>query len=111
MAKAKLTKEQIEYNRLAELYQDIPENKRKLVEGLLVQAARLRVSLDNLWEDMKQHGETEMFRQGSDAFKHERPEAKIFTARDKSYQAIIKQLNEQLPNGSVSKGFSKLLDD
>ena len=108
---AKVSKEQQEYDRLGVLYASIPPNKRKLVDGLLWQAARLRCSLDNLWADIQKNGETEIFSQGSDAFKRERPEAKLFTARDKSYQAIIKQLNELLPEESTSKDFSKLMND
>lgn len=107
----KLSEERKEYNRLAGLYKEIPENKKKLVEGLLWQAARLRVSLNILWKDIQEHGDTEIFRQGSDEFKRERPEAKIFTARDKSYQAIIKQLNEYLPEGTATKGLLKMMDD
>ena len=108
---AKMSQEKKEYMRLSKLYENIPDNKRKLVDGLIWQAARLRVSLDNLWEDIKANGEAEVFKQGSDAFKRERPEAKLFTARDKSYQAVIKQLNELLPDESLKKGLSKLMDD
>lgn len=107
----KMSLEKKEYVRLSKLYENIPDNKRKLVDGLIWQAARLRVSLDNLWEDIKENGEAEVFKQGSDTFKRERPEAKLFTARDKSYQAVIKQLNEMLPDETLKKGLSKLMDD
>lgn len=92
-------REQIEYDRLSQLYQKIPQNKRALVEGLLWQAARLRVSLDDLWEDIKVNGNTEMFKQANDGveFPRERPESKIFAIRDKNYLAIIKKLDELLP--------------
>lgn len=109
--RAKKITEKSELKRLRELYKDIPGNKRELVEGLLVQAARLRVSLNNLWEDLNTNGETEVFKQGNDAFKRERPESKIFTARDKNYQAIMKQLDALLPAKTTSKSFSKLDDD
>lgn len=107
---AKKITEQGELRRLKKLYADIPENKKELVDGLLVQAARLRVSLDTLWADLNENGETETFKQGNDAFKRERPESKIFTARDKNYQAIMKQLDALLPAKSVKSGFAKLDD-
>ena len=97
-----------ELRRLKKLYADIPDNKKELVEGLLVQAARLRVSLDQLWQDLQKNGEVEVFKQGNDAFKRERPESKIFTARDKNYQAIMKQLDALLPAKSKASGFAKL---
>ena len=92
-------REQEEFDRLVELYKDIPANKRALVEGLIRQAARLRASLDVLWEDIVKNGNTEMFQQKNDGveFLRERPESKVFTARDKNYLAIIKKLDELLP--------------
>jgi len=106
------SREQAEYDRLSELYQNIPKNKRKLVDGLIVQAARLRVSLDDLWEDLQKNGNTEMFQQKYDGvtFPRERPESKIFAIRDKSYLSIIKKLDELLPAQEVKSGFSKLDD-
>lgn len=106
------SREQIEYDRLSLLYQRIPANKRELVDGLIVQAARLRVSLDDLWEDIQKNGNTEMFKQANDGveFPRERPESKIFAVRDKSYLAIIKKLDELLPAQEVKSGFSKLDD-
>ena len=103
-------REQTEYNRLSQLYEKIPENKRALVDGLLWQAARLRVSLDDLYEDLKVNGNTEMFKQANDGveFPRERPESKIFGARDKSYLSIIKKLDELLPVQEKPSGFSKL---
>ena len=103
-------REQKEYERLAVLYQNIPENKRARVEGLLWQAARLRVSLDDLYEDLQKNGNTEMFKQANDGveFPRERPESKIFATRDKSYLAIIKKLDDLLPVQEKKSGFSKL---
>lgn len=113
MKKSEKNREQLEYDRLSQLYQRIPENKRSLVEGLLWQAARLRVSLDDLWEDIKKNGNTELFKQANDGveFPRERPESKIFATRDKSYLAIIKKLDELLPVQEKSSGFSKLTDE
>ena len=110
--KTEKNREQIEYDRLSLLYQRIPANKRELVDGLIVQAARLRVSLDDLWEDIQKNGNTEMFKQANDGveFPRERPESKIFAVRDKSYLAIIKKLDELLPAQEVKSGFSKLDD-
>lgn len=107
-SKTKVVTEQGELKRLKLLYADIPDNKKELVDGLLVQAARLRVSLDQLWQDLQSNGETEVFKQGNDAFKRERPESKIFTARDKNYQAIMKQLDALLPAKSTKSSFAKL---
>ncbi len=109
----KKSREQEEYDRLSVLYQTIPANKRALVDGLLWQAARLRVSLDDLYADLQKNGNTELFKQANDGveFPRERPESKIFAARDKSYLSIIKKLDELLPAQEVKSGFAKLADD
>lgn len=103
--------EKKEYERLAELYKDIEADRRKLVEGLLIQAARLRVTLDGLWEDIQENGTTMIVTRGGNTTEVERPASKTFTALDKSYRATLKQLDEQLPVKTSSTGFSKLLEE
>lgn len=101
-------REEATYNYLKALYEGIPENKQKLVEGLIREAARLKVSLDDLWEDISLHGNVEIDDQGREK---ERPTSSIFTSRDKSYRACIKHLDSLLPVKSASSGFSKLDED
>lgn len=90
-----------EKNRLTKLFKDIPEGKKKVVEGLIVQAARLRVSLDELWQDLTENGDYEEFTQSekTPSYERERPAAKLYNARDLAYQRIIKQLSDLLPEG------------
>ena len=97
------------YEELIKLYDQIPENKKKLVEGLIREAARLKVSLDELWEDIQKNGNTITDEKG---FEKERPTSAIFTSRDKSYRACIKHLDSLLPAGaSKSNPFAALDDD
>lgn len=98
----------LELDRLRALYKDIPENKKELCEGLLVEAARLKISLDELWEDLLQNGNTELNERGKEV---ERVNSAIFTTRDKSYRATLKHLDSLLPAGTKKSGFSKLDDD
>ena len=88
-----------EIKRLDKIYAGLPPNQYAVAQGLIVQAARLRVRLDELWADITQNGETEMFTQSAqtDPYERERPAARLFTSTDKNYQAIIKQLNEMTP--------------
>ncbi len=91
--------EESEIKRLKKIYKDLPKNQSAVCEGLIVQAARLRVRLDQLWADIQENGETEMFTQSerTDPYERERPAARLFTATDKNYQSIIKQLNDLCP--------------
>lgn len=88
-----------EKNRLKRLFKTIPDNKLKTVEGLIVQASRLRVLLDEMWIDISKNGDVEMFSQSANQapYERERPIAKLFNSRDLSYQRIMKQLTDLIP--------------
>ena len=102
-----------EIERLSKIYESLPPNKYAVAQGLIVQAARLRVRLDDLWEDIQTKGETELFTQSerTDPYERERPAARLFTATDKNYQAIIKQLNELTPPSQKESKLGALRDE
>lgn len=102
-----------EYKRLMEIYKTLPQNKLDVAEGLIRQAARLRARLDMLWEDLQANGETEAFTQSKDTepYERERPASRTFTATDKSYQQIIKQLAEMCPEGAARDALNEFLAD
>jgi len=106
--------EQVEIERLTEIYRELPPKQFALAQGLIIQAARLRVRLDKLWAELQEKGETEWFTQSdkTEPYERERPASRTFTATDKSYQSIIKQLNDMIPaeNGSAG-GLELNLDD
>jgi hypothetical protein len=91
--------EKSEIARLSRIYAGLPPNQMKVVEGLIVEAARLRVRLNYLWKDLQENGETEMFTQSerTEPYERERPQSRTYTATNKSYQAIIKQLSDLCP--------------
>lgn len=88
-----------ELKRLSKLFVDIPENKKKVAEGLIIQAARLRILLNDLWEDISKNGDYELFSQSDnqEPYERERPAAKLYNSRDASYHKVIKQLIDLLP--------------
>ena len=103
-----------EVARLRKLYEALPPKPLALAEGLIIQAARLRVRLDKLWAELQEKGETEWFTQSdkTDPYERERPASRTFTATDNSYQSIIKQLNDMLPSETEEvNGLELNLDD
>ena len=96
---AKEMTERSEYLRLSKIYKKLPKNQRVVADGLIWEAARLRVRLNTLWDDLQKNGEVEWFNQSdkTDPYERERPASRIYTATNKSYQAIIKQLNDMCP--------------
>ena len=91
--------EQKEVQRLNKIYAGLPPKQKAIAEGLIIQAARLRVSLDLLAEDIRENGMTEMFRQSDkvEPYTRERAATQIFAKMDKNYQGIISQLNKMVP--------------
>lgn len=85
-----------ETKRLTKIYKNLPPKQLALAQGLIAQAARIRVNLDVLAADIAQNGMTEMFQQSEkvEPYKKTRPEADLFIKLDKNYQSIIRQLND-----------------
>ena len=88
-----------EIERLTDVYADMPPDELRVVQGLIIQAARLRIMLDDMWDDIQDKGDVELFSQSPNTEPYERlrPVAQLFNSRDKAYQTIIKQLADRLP--------------
>nr|WP_231478684.1 helix-turn-helix transcriptional regulator [Virgibacillus halodenitrificans] len=99
-----------EAERLKDLFKSIPKNQLDVAEGLITQAARLRVLLDDNWKDILENGEYEKFKQSENQvpYDRKRPIVENYDNRDKTYQTIIKQLTDLLPQPKHDRK-SKLL--
>lgn len=99
-----------EERRLRNLFKGIPEKQLSLAEGLIIQASRLRILLDDNWKDILENGEYEKFRQSENQIPYDRkrPIVENYDNRDKTYQSIINQLTGLLDCKVQSKK-SKLL--
>ena len=81
-----------EKQRLDKIFKSIPDDKKRVAQGLIVQA-------DDAWLDIQEKGDYELFTQSESAppYERERPIAKLFNSRDAAYQKIIMQLSKLLP--------------
>lgn len=88
-----------ERKRLNRIFSGIPDNQKKTVQGLIVQAARLRASIDELWEDIQANGDYDLYQNSetAPAYERERPAAKLFNQRHSAYQKAISELVKLLP--------------
>ena len=100
-----------EEDRLKKIFANVTKDKVDLVNGLIIQAARLRILLDDNWKDIVENGEYVKFKQSENqlAYDRKRPIVENYDNRDKTYQSIIKQLTELLPSGTKQDKKSKLL--
>src|SRR5699024_9105508 len=100
-------------NRLKRIFSNIESNQMQVDSGLITQAARLRVLLDEMWEDITNGGDYELFSQSEkvEPYERERPVAKLYNSRDQSYQKVIKQLVELLPKEEQQEATDYMEDD
>ena len=87
-----------EEKRLRGLFVEMEETRKKTVLGLIRRAAFMRISLEDLEDDINENGFAEEFSQGNqEPYMRERPVAKVYNALNGGYQKIMKQLTDLLP--------------
>ena len=118
--KRELTKEKrisAEKLRLTKIYKEIPEEKKRLIDGLINRAAFMRITLEDMERDLDENGFVEFFTQSekTEPYERERPVARLYNTMNKNYQSIIKQLSDLLPKEDVRKevndGFEDFVSD
>ena len=94
-----------EIKRLKRIYKDLPKDTLMVVEGLIVEAADLRIRLEDIRKDLDENGYDEMFSQSEnqDPYERERPQARRYIAMNKNYQSIMKQLGDYIPKKPVEQ--------
>lgn len=88
-----------EVARLRRIYKDLPEDTLMVVEGLIEEAADLRIRLEDIRKDLDEKGYDEMFSQSPDQepYERERPQARRYISMNKNFQSIMKQLGDYIP--------------
>ena len=99
-----------EINRVKKLYKDFPKDKVKALDGLIQEAAFMKISLEEMREDLLVNGLTEIFEQGSQKFDRERPQVKIYTTFMQRYSGVMKQLIDLLPEEEKKEEVDELLE-
>lgn len=114
--KKELTKDERvlkETRRLRSIFKDMPKDSLNMVDGLIVEAADLRVRLEDIRKDLDVNGYDEMFSQSEsqDPYERERPQARRYISMNKNYQSIMKQLGDYIPKKTEPKEVDDGFDD
>src|SRR5690606_32141118 len=100
-----------ELARLRKVFADIPEDKRRIADGLMQEAAFMRVTLEETREIIDREGVIELFEQGAQRFLREHPATKVYASLVNRYSAVIKQLIDLLPdNKGADNGADELME-
>ncbi|MED4599881.1 hypothetical protein P9314_04055 [Paenibacillus validus] len=91
----KITKE---YNRLKNLFKNIPTNTLKAVDSLLKNAAFMTVTLEDLQKKINDEGAVSKYQNGENQWGTKKsPEVEIFNTMIKNHVSIMKQLTDLIP--------------
>ena len=87
-----------EYDSLTALFASMPDNKKRLNNGLFENAAYMKVKLKELQEEINTSGLTDMWEGGGgQKGLRKSPAADLYNTTVKNYLAIIKHLTDCLP--------------
>lgn len=92
-----------EITKLKKLYKNLPKEKLKAAEGLIQEAAFMRVTLEETRHIIDKEGVVEVFEQGSQKFLREHPATKVYNTMINRYAAVCKQLFDMLPDQEATK--------
>lgn len=115
--KKELTKEEKvkkEMRRLKRVYKDLDIKKKQAVDGLIEEAAFMRVTLEELKVMIDESGPIDEMPQGEYSILREHPAVKTYNTMIQRYSTIIKQLSDLLPKEVVKEkddGFESFVMD
>ena len=93
---------ELEIIKLNEIFHYLPEDKKKLCEGLIQNAAFMKVTLEELQADVIEHGAMISCQSGN-GFKtiKDNPAQKAYATMISRYSSIIDQLESYLPSNKT----------
>ena len=92
-----------EIRKLRRLFKNLPKDKRQAADGLIQEAAFMRVTLEEARHIIDQQGIIEVFEQGSQRFLREHPATKVYNTMINRYAAVCKQLFDMVPDPDAGK--------
>jgi hypothetical protein len=92
-----------EMRKLRRLFKLLPKDKRQAADGLIQEAAFMRVTLEETRYIIDRQGIIEAFEQGAQRFLREHPATKVYNTMINRYAAVCKQLFDMLPDPDASK--------
>ncbi len=92
-----------ELRKLRRLFRPLPRDERQAAEGLIHEAAFMKVTLEETRAIIDREGVVELFEQGKQKFLREHPATKVYNAMINRYAAVCKQLFDMIPDPDAGK--------
>lgn len=102
---------EIEVKKLNSIFSEMPQDKKKLCEGLIQNAAFMHVTLIELQNEVLENGAMIKYQSGNgfDTIR-DNPAQKAYTTMISRYSGIIDQLNKMLPSDKSIQNNDELLE-
>jgi len=92
-----------EIHKLRRLFKNLPKDKMKAADGLIQEAAFMKVTLEETRHVIDQEGILEKFEQGAQKFLREHPATKVYNTMIQRYATVCKQLFDMIPDPDAGK--------
>ena len=92
-----------EMMKLRRLFKNLPKDKMKAADGLIQEAAFMKVTLEETRHVIDQEGILEKFEQGAQKFLREHPATKVYNTMIQRYATVCKQLFDMIPDPDAGK--------
>lgn len=83
--------------RIKKMFKEMSKEKLKIIEGLINEAAFMKITLEGIRQELLEEGTTEWFQQGAQKFKRQHPSVDTYTTLISKYSTVMNQLLNQLP--------------
>ena len=94
-----------EIERLIRIFKKMPKDKFDTLEGIIEEAANIRITMQDMRKELDATGWVDMFQQSPDVDPYERarPLANQYNSLNKNYQNLMKMLKDSLPKDEVTE--------
>lgn len=100
-----------ELKKLKSIVESLPDDRRKLTEGLVKDAAFMAEQLEKLRNHIQENGWSEEYQNGANqSGRKSSPEADMYVKVQKLYSSTIKQLTDLLPSNDISVPGAELMN-
>lgn len=92
-----------EIRKLRRLFKNLPKDKMKAADGLIQEAAFMKVTLEETRYIIDHEGIIERFEQGKQKFLREHPATKVYNTMINRYASVCKQIFDMIPDPDAGK--------
>lgn len=97
-----------EVSRLKKICKDLGKERVKMVDGLISEAAFMKITLEETRKVINEEGTTEVFEQGKQKFIRKHPALEVYTTLVSRYSIVMKQIIDLLPEAEKKKADDEL---